>query len=218
MLKIIDIENSIGENIIEPTINNIKITKFLEDLSDDSFTNNSYLKNDEYIINKNIRNSFVNNSLFNVDFLNIIPTLSENGLETSNCIEDWQLLMYTLDCKFSKHSDSELDYTILLFPPNNINKFKGGELIIYKDNEKIVIDPSKFEKYKLIIFSKELEHEVLNVLEGTRYVFKKSFSNKIPRIKQIGIPPYTIPNSSDTILDGGCKHIKKNNGYSCIIA
>ena len=208
MFKIIDVPDRLNDIFIEPTVSGKGMTEYFKDLTEDSF-----LENGEYKINKDVRNSFVNNKRVEIDFLDLIPILAENGIETLGCNRSWHLLMYTEECEFLKHL--EADYTALLFPPNTIDKFTGGELIIYKDGEKIIIEPSSFENYKLIIFSKELKHEVLTVLDGTRYVFKKSFYSKEIIKKSEGIPPYTDCSKETILMDGSFK--KSSNISFCLI-
>jgi hypothetical protein len=73
--------------------------------------------------------------------------------------------------------------TILIFPPNTINRFEGGDLI-FKDededeNSEIIIEPSKFTEWTIVAFGKQL-HKCTKVTSGVRYVFKANLYSKIP--------------------------------------
>ncbi len=62
----------------------------------------------------------------------------------------------------------------LLYPPDSINKYEGGDIIFYdtKSNGSHVVEPSKFTTLTFIIFSQQTLHEVTLVTKGTRWVFK----------------------------------------------
>ena len=104
-------------------------------------------------------------------------------------VGDIKFLKYEKRCFSLKHNDINSDYTCLIFPSNSKltsgSKFTGGELIIYKYGKELV----NFKPYELIydtivILPIELEHEVLPVICGERYVFKMSLANiEKPEIK-----------------------------------
>jgi hypothetical protein len=88
----------------------------------------------------------------------------------------YQLLKFGINSEFGKKKDAveyENHYgTILLFPPNYINVFTGGELIFYDgDKEYIKIDPSSFKEWTLVAFDL-MEYEHKPITSGTCYIFK----------------------------------------------
>lgn len=96
-----------------------------------------------------------------------------------------EFLKYDTGCFASKHVDKMGEYTALLFP-KEINS-TGGELILYdtsKPNGKIVFKPYNLEHDTLVIFPAGMEHEVLPVTSGERYVFKIGLANK-PKLSYV---------------------------------
>lgn len=74
--------------------------------------------------------------------------------------------------------------TLLLFPPNTINKFTGGMLVFKNDaGDEHIIDPSKFTTWTGVAFGKIL-HKCTPVLSGTRYVLKYTINAIIPGISE----------------------------------
>lgn len=77
--------------------------------------------------------------------------------------------------------------TALLFPPADISRFTGGDLVFKVDEEDqeltYTIHPSKFTEWTLVTFG-HLLHKCMPVESGTRYVLKaniwSSFPNLIP--------------------------------------
>jgi len=70
-------------------------------------------------------------------------------------------------------------YTCLIFCPYGENEILEGGELIFKHSEalyEIKFDPSietKKNNFVMIIFSIDMYHEVLPIIKGTRYVFKK---------------------------------------------
>lgn len=83
---------------------------------------------------------------------------------------------------YDTFTNSNQKGTILLFPPNNINKFTGGELIFKNDNnEELVIKPNEFTEWTAVIFDKIL-HKCTPITSGIRYVLKYNLNAYIPGI------------------------------------
>jgi hypothetical protein len=172
-------------------------------------------KTGENIINENIRDSFCSDEKFIVkgldyEELNIVQDILGFDFESNIDINynnegnylRWNLVKYEQNGMFKKHSDgkkNEMHFsTALLIPPYSINKFKGGELLLYtKEGEIIEILPDETD-WKLVIFGLDVEHELKEVIEGIRYVFKieleltwelkllmesKQYNNKVEDIK-----------------------------------
>lgn len=82
-----------------------------------------------------------------------------------------EFLKYEKGCFVKKHIDRMGEYTCLIFPSGYNST--GGELIIYKDGKEIVnFKPYNIKYDNMIIFPAHMEHEVLKVTSGERYVFK----------------------------------------------
>lgn len=110
--------------------------------------------------------------------IKILSPLLNSLLKMTNRQIDgvFSFLKYEKGCFTLKHTDRIGDYTCLIFPAGY--KSTGGELVIYKDGKEIV----NFKHYNIeydtiVIFPVGLEHEVLPVTSGERYVFKCSLSN-----------------------------------------
>lgn len=145
-------------------------------------------KSGENIINTNIRNSYYAKEdlkiyLHPIIYNNIFEKITNINIKFDlDLIYDknghylkWKLLKYEKDGFFTKHKDGKKNNlhfgTMLILPPKTINSYKGGELVLYINNDKVIINQYE-EKWKLIIFGLDVEHELNKVLEGTRYVFK----------------------------------------------
>lgn len=81
-----------------------------------------------------------------------------------------EFLRYEPGCFIAKHVDRLGLFTVLIFPKEQ--QSTGGELILYDNGNKIVYEPSKFKETVHIVFPSNMEHEVLPVVSGQRYVFK----------------------------------------------
>jgi hypothetical protein len=93
------------------------------------------------------------------------------------------LIKYEVNDHFdSFHYDTFTDKcigTILIFPPNTINHFEGGDLIFKDENSEVIIEPSKFTEWTVVVFGKQL-HKCTKVTSGVRYVFKGNLYSNIP--------------------------------------
>ena len=96
-------------------------------------------------------------------------------------ISNFHLLQYECGDFFKKHTDriqnnddSEFihTHTLLLFPQNT-QKLKGGDLILYDENDNSeIISPSTFTDWTFVLFRRDIIHQVTQIISGTRYVFK----------------------------------------------
>ena len=110
----------------------------------------------------------------------------------------WDLVIYDPKDKFVKHTDGKKDEThygtLLLFPPDVINDFVGGELVIYQSGKELHrIKPQTFDKWTLVAFPVNVEHECLPIISGTRYVFKSKLHLSMTYIKLYGITEHSQP-------------------------
>lgn len=166
---------------------NLDIDVFRTFDQNEDFKESVFYTKDSNILDHNIRFSFVHKKLFSLDIpgfaticnekniLNNFPNLKYTSLDMS---DDWELLKYTHGGKFEEHTDSESDFTVLLFPPNNINILEGGELIIRENIFTTKINPSELTKFTIIFIPVGTLHKVNPVISGTRYVFKRSLKQK----------------------------------------
>jgi hypothetical protein len=115
-------------------------------------------------------------------------------------------LKYETGCFASKHIDRMGEYTCLLFPKGSNST--GGELILYVNpemNEIITFRPYSIEHDTIIIFPTGMEHEVLPVISGERYVFKVGLAS-IPKPIEHEIIFHENPNTELRIF---------KNKFSC---
>lgn len=113
----------------------------------------------------------------------------------------WEMLYYKQGDFFSRHSDGKSNKrhfcTLLLLPPSNINRYTGGDLILYDGNDKIVIQPNS-DKWMLVGFPINVEHESTPVISGRKIIFKTKF--EIPKtlyqILKLNFEPRIKSNSS----------------------
>jgi hypothetical protein len=75
--------------------------------------------------------------------------------------------------------------TALIFPPNTINQFTGGELVfkVNEDDQELTykVNPATFTQWTLVTFGKLL-HKANPVTSGTRYVIKGEIWSMFPNI------------------------------------
>ena len=130
-----------------------------------------------------------------------------------NCCDSFSLLKYETGDFFLNHRDTDLTdalddivhkYTCLIFCPygedNDI--LEGGELILKHPDGlyEIKFDPSvetNKNRFVMVIFSIDMYHEVLPVISGSRYVFKK------PLFVKTTIKKMEDRNEVDELCDGG---------------
>jgi len=84
------------------------------------------------------------------------------------------------------HYDTFINYkqkgTVLIFPPNTINKFTGGELVFKDDsNQELIIKPADFTVWTAVIFGKIL-HKCTPITSGVRYVLKYNLYAYLPGV------------------------------------
>jgi predicted 2-oxoglutarate/Fe(II)-dependent dioxygenase YbiX len=88
--------------------------------------------------------------------------------------QPWKILRYSPGCFFKRHSDgirNEKHFgTGILIPPSSVNRFTGGELVIYGEDSQLVITADETE-WKLVVLATMTEHEVRPVESGERIVF-----------------------------------------------
>lgn len=105
------------------------------------------------------------------------------GFNFTYYLTSFELLRYEPGGFFLKHKDKLIKprnnyyahtHMCLLYPPDSINKYEGGDIIFYdtESNGIHVVEPSKFTTWTFIIFPQQTLHEVTPVTKGTRWVFK----------------------------------------------
>jgi hypothetical protein len=148
-----------------PIVNNDTIFK------DENWIVSSVGKNGIDSIDMTVRNSMVSKYKFTMDYP--MELFNDLHLRVDNLpLLNLQLLKYNEGNFFARHKDRKYSekhkYTILILPPMSVgNIFTGGEICI--NGQEIIQD---INKYKIIIFSLDLIHNINPVLSGIRYVFK----------------------------------------------
>jgi len=174
-------------------------------------------KDNENIIIEDVRDSYISDEnfiikefdLINEDFNPINDIFGININTDFTIIYDnkdnylkWNLIKYPQNGFFKKHSDGKKDElhfgTALLIPPYSLNRFEGGELVLYGKNGAVIEILPEEDDWKLVIIGLDIEHELKKVINGERYVFKtememsyddklllesKSYTNQIENIK-----------------------------------
>ena len=83
------------------------------------------------------------------------------------------------------YKEASMIGTALIFPPNTINQFTGGELVfkVDEDDQELTytINPATFTQWTLVTFGKLL-HKANPVTSGTRYVIKGEIWSMFPNI------------------------------------
>ena len=156
-------------------------------------------------------------------FLSNLPSEAREFFEQNNilCEKDcidydyFSLLKYETGDFFLNHRDTDLtdvldnsvhQYTCLIFCPYGCDNeiLQGGELILKHPDKlyEIKFDPSvetNKNRFVMVIFSIDMYHEVLPVISGSRYVFKKPLFVKTTtkKIKDINETRF------DDLCDGG---------------
>lgn len=94
--------------------------------------------------------------------------------------EEGDFFLNHLDTNMSNEIDGTHEYTCLIFYPydKDFATLEGGELMLRDPNGlyKIKFDPAvetRHGHFVMVIFSINMYHEVLPIIKGTRYVFKK---------------------------------------------
>lgn len=90
----------------------------------------------------------------------------------------WKLLKYETGGKFKCHVDGVKNErhlgTIILLPPKSLSKFEGGELVLYKGEEKIIVESDKLN-WIFVFIPINTKHEITEITSGIRFSFVKSF-------------------------------------------
>jgi predicted 2-oxoglutarate/Fe(II)-dependent dioxygenase YbiX len=145
-------------------------------------------------IDENIRTGYYSNDKIvvkNYDKLNFLNNIFNNDIFSSitYCIstlndEDryWKILKYEKNGFFQRHKDGICNEnhfaTAIIIPPLSLNKYEGGELILYGENEELVIKADEND-WKLVVFGLEIEHELRPIILGERIVFVSKFEYNI---------------------------------------
>jgi predicted 2-oxoglutarate/Fe(II)-dependent dioxygenase YbiX len=142
-------------------------------------------------IDENIRNGYYSNINIIVncnDELNILNNIFNNDIFSSITYsissEDryWKILKYEKNGFFLRHKDGICNEnhfaTAIIIPPLSLNKYEGGELILYGENEELVIKADEND-WKLVVFGLEIEHELRPIILGERIVFVSKFEYNI---------------------------------------
>ena len=122
--------------------------------------------------------------------------------EKDDGYDNFSLLKYEIEDFFLNHRDTKLpditrnkgikqvhQYTCLIFCPYGKNEILEGGELIFKHPEalyEIKFDPSietKKNNFVMLIFSIDMYHEVLPIIKGTRWVFKKPLFVKTEKIE-----------------------------------
>ncbi len=101
--------------------------------------------------------------------------MKANDLEKVGPVD---FLKYDAGCFAAKHVDRMGEFTCLVFP--KMSASTGGELRLFADNGTVVVEPNKLVRDTMVIFSTNVEHEVLPVTSGERYVFKVGLAKAAP--------------------------------------
>lgn len=139
------------------------------------------------------------------------------------CYELHSLLKYEPGDFFLNHHDTDLtdasrgithQYTCLIFCPYGENEILEGGELIFKHPEglyEIKFNPStetKKNRFVMVIFSIDMYHEVLPVISGSRWVFKRPLfvktSNMLSILKE---------DSEDELCDGGGALFNEQEDY-----
>ena len=131
------------------------------------------------------------------DSISVVPLNQEDtrfDTDATFCgISNMKLIRYQEGDHFGEfHYDTLKAYkeasmigTALIFPPNTINQFTGGELIfkVNEDDQELTytVNPATFTQWTLVTFGKLL-HKANPVTSGTRYVIKGEIWSMFPNI------------------------------------
>jgi hypothetical protein len=129
--------------------------------------------------------------------LNVVPLKAEHtrfNTDAQFCgISNMKLIRYQEGDHFDTfHYDTFKAYknasmigTALIFPPNTINQFTGGELVfkVDEDDQELTytVNPASFTQWTLVTFGKLL-HKANPITSGIRYVIKGEIWSMFPNI------------------------------------
>jgi len=137
---------------------------------DTIFKKQVYYMNNSDDINLTVFSSVYKNELFN-NFINSKLELYDGSSLTYS---NYQMLRYKKGAKFEEHSDKcVMDglVRLLFIVPKSISNYSGGELVIYEDDKKTVIEADQ-EKAVIILLPYQIKHSVNEVTSGARICFK----------------------------------------------
>lgn len=141
----------------------------------------------------------------------VLQFMEQNNILTS-IYDNFDFIKYEEGDFFLNHRDtcmlgevnSEHAYTCLIFCPfgEDYQMLEGGELILREPDGsyEIKFDSSvetRNGRYVMVIFSIDMYHEVLPIIKGTRYVFKK------PLFVKKTVPKPSLKHVEEDLCDGG---------------
>ncbi len=146
-----------------------KIDEFLNSLNPEDFERTSMAIKKSESVNLDRRSSWTYNKKIRINH----PYFKDM---------EFQILKYTEGDFFELHKDSRGTHTCLIFCPSD---FTGGNLILkMNDTWELKVNPDKMNCYTVLTFSTDFLHEVLPIIQGTRYVLK-SFLNFVKPKKKV---------------------------------
>ena len=159
----------------------------LSDFKDNKYLDPSYFTrtlasvSGESVLDLSLRSSWTNQYRFRIETPNEVQDFfKQHNIMTGDAFDIYTLLMYQEGDFFKNHRDRQVSphhkYTCLIFFFDDNNQYEGGNLILHKPENfyKIDFKPSNYSGFLMVIFSLDLYHEVLPIIRGTRYVFKKT--------------------------------------------
>ena len=159
----------------------------LSDFRDNKYLDPSYFTrtlasvSGESVLDLSLRSSWTNRYKFRIETPDEVQDFfKQHNIMTGDAFDIYTLLMYQEGDFFKNHRDRQVSphhkYTCLIFFFDEDNHYEGGNLILHKAENLFKIDfkPSNYNGFLMVIFSLELYHEVLPIIRGTRYVFKKT--------------------------------------------
>lgn len=94
----------------------------------------------------------------------------------------WDMLVYESGDFFARHIDGKANNRhyckLLLFPPKKLMDYEGGELVLYDVTKKIIIT-SDVDKWIMVGFPINVEHESLPIISDKKIIFKTGY--EIPK-------------------------------------
>ena len=159
----------------------------LSDFKDNKYLDPSYFTRTlasvrgEPVLDLSLRSSWTNRYKFRIETPEEVQDFfKQHNIMTGDAFDIYTLLMYQEGDFFKNHRDRQVSphhkYTCLIFFFEDDNQYEGGNLILHKAENLFKIDfkPSNYSGFLMVIFSLDLYHEVLPIIRGTRYVFKKT--------------------------------------------
>jgi len=142
-----------------------------ENYIDENIRNGYYSKDNVHLY---IKNEKVNGLLDAVFNNKTFTSINYNIAFLDGEYQPWKMLRYDQEGFFQRHSDgirNENHFaTAIIIPPLNLNKYTGGELILYRENEELIIEADEND-WKLVVFGLEIEHELKPIKSGQRIAF-----------------------------------------------